>query len=77
MFSMVFVCSGSVSFDTDQDSGFGHLLIRIRIQGNETDSTIPDPQHCVRLSVFGVVKEMCDARVFICVSGSISWACDT
>ena len=51
MFSMVFVWSGSVSFDRDQDSGFGHLLIRNRIQDNETDFTIPDPQHCVRLSV--------------------------
>ena len=66
MFSMVLVGSGSVTFDTDPDSGFVHLLIRIRIQGNETDSTNPDPdpQHCVRLSEFGFVKEMCDARVF-------------
>ena len=34
MFSMVLVGSGS-----------SHFLIRIRIQGNDTDSTDPDPQH--------------------------------
>ena len=45
MFSMVLVGSGSVSFDTDPDSGSSHFLIRIRIQGNDTDSMDPDPQH--------------------------------
>ena len=35
MFSMVLVGSGS-----------SHFLIWIRIQGNDTDSTDPDPQHC-------------------------------
>ena len=45
MFSMVLVGSGSVSFDTDPDSGSSHFLIRILIQGNDTDSTDPDPQH--------------------------------
>ena len=39
---MVFV--GSESFDMDPDSV--QFLILIRIQGNETDSTDPDPQHC-------------------------------
>ena len=34
MFSVVLVGSGSVSFDTDP-------------QGNDTDSTDPDPQHCL------------------------------
>ena len=43
MFLMVLVGSGSVSFDTDPDSGSSHFLIRI--QGNDTDSTDPDPQH--------------------------------
>ena len=38
MFSMVLV--GSVSFDTDPDSGSSHFFIRIRIQENYTD---PDP----------------------------------
>ena len=32
MFSMVLVGSGSVSFDTDPDSGSRHFLIRIRIR---------------------------------------------
>ena len=45
MFSMVLVGSGSVSFDTDPDSGSSHFLIRIRIQGNYTDSTDPGPPH--------------------------------
>ena len=36
--------SGSISFVTDPDFGSSKLLIRIRIQGNDTDST--DPQHC-------------------------------
>ena len=49
MFSMVLVGSGSVSFDTDPDSGSSHFLIRIRIQGNYTDSTDPDPPHCYLL----------------------------
>ena len=48
MFSMVLVGSGYVSFDTDPDSGSSHFFKRIRIQGNTTDSTDPDPdpQHC-------------------------------
>ena len=36
MFSMVLVGSGS-----------SHFFIRIRIQGNDTDSTDPDPPHCL------------------------------
>ena len=47
MFSMVLVGSGSVSFYMDPDSGSSHFLIRILIQGNDTDSTGPDPQHWV------------------------------
>ena len=44
MFSMVLVGSGS-----------SHFFIRIRIQGNDTDSTVsdPDPQHC--LLVHGII----------------------
>ena len=46
---MVLGGSGSVTFDTDPDpdSGSSHFLIRIRIQGNYTDSTDldPVPQH--------------------------------
>ena len=34
-----------VLFDTDPDSGSSQFLIRIRIQGNDTDSTNPDPPH--------------------------------
>ena len=45
MFSMVLLGSCSVSFDTDSDSGSSHFLIRIRYQGNDTDSTDPDPPH--------------------------------
>ena len=45
LFSMVFVGSGFVSFDTDPDSGSNQILIRIRIQGIYIDSTDPDPQH--------------------------------
>ena len=56
MFSMVLVGSGSVSFDTDPDSGSSFFLIRIRIQGNYTDSTDPDPPHCVSLSSFCIMK---------------------
>ena len=41
MFSMVLVGSGS-----------SHFLIRIRIQGNDTDSTDPDPPHWCGRSVF-------------------------
>ena len=46
MFSMILVGSGSVSFYSD--SGSSHFFLRIRIQGNDTDSTDPDtdPQHC-------------------------------
>ena len=52
MFSMVLVGSGSVSFDTDPDSGSSHFFIRIRIQGNDTDYMDPDPPHWrARLSV--------------------------
>ena len=47
MFSMVLVGSGSISFDTDPDSGSSHFLIRIWIQGNDTDSTDLDPPHCL------------------------------
>ena len=36
MFSMVLVGSGS-----------SHFFIRIRIQENDTDSTDPDPPHCL------------------------------
>ena len=43
MFSMIFLGSGSVSFDTDPDSA--QLLIRIRVLGNYTDPADPDPQH--------------------------------
>ena len=46
MFSMVLVGFGSVSFDTDPDSGSTHFFMRIRIQGNDTDSTDPDLPHC-------------------------------
>ena len=40
---MVLVGSGSVSFDPDSESS--HIFIRIRIQGNYTDSTDPDQPH--------------------------------
>ena len=43
MFSMVLVGSGFVSFDTDADSGSSDFFVRIRIQGNDTDSTDPYP----------------------------------
>ena len=49
MFLMVLVGSGSVSFDKDPDSGSSHFFIRIRIQGNDTNSTDPDPPHCRKL----------------------------
>ena len=57
MFSMVLV--GSVSFDTDPDpdSGSSHFLIRIRIQGNDTDSMDPDLQHCQKVQLFSLTKK--------------------
>ena len=42
---MVFVGSGSVSFNTDPDFGYSQFFIRIWIEGNDADSTDPDPQH--------------------------------
>ena len=45
MFAMVLVGSGYVSFDTDPDSETSNFFSRIRIQGNDTDSTDPDPPH--------------------------------
>ena len=51
MFSMDLVGSGSVSFDTDPDSGFSHFLIRIRIQGNYMDSTDPDPPYLLLINI--------------------------
>ena len=42
MFSKILVGYRSVSFDTDPDSGSSHFLIRIRILGNDTDSTDTD-----------------------------------
>ena len=37
-----------VLFDTDPDSGSSQFLIQIRIQGNDTDSTNPDPPHWLK-----------------------------
>ena len=34
--------------DTDPDSGSSQFFIRIRIQGNDTDSTDPDPPYWSR-----------------------------
>ena len=45
---MGFFGSGSLSFDTDPDSGPIPTVKRIRIQGNYTDSTDPDPQPCLQ-----------------------------
>ena len=45
---MVSVISGPVSFDRDPDpdSYQAIFFIPIPIQGNDTKSTDPDPQHC-------------------------------
>ena len=55
MFSMDLVGSGSVSFDTNPDSGSSHFFIRIwiQIQGNDTDSTDPDLPHCQSITAGG------------------------
>ena len=45
MFSMVLVGSGARSFDTDPDSGSLPFFSTDLIQGNDTDSTDPDPPH--------------------------------
>ena len=68
---MVLVGSGSESFDTDPNSGSSHFFIRIRIQGKDTDSTDPDPQHCsgkscfvtTRLSFFACQKDAAGAAL--------------
>ena len=59
-FSMVFIGSGS--FDTDSDSGSGQFCIRIRIQGNATDST--DPEHS-RESLIAITVVITRATVIL------------
>ena len=53
---MVFVVSGSVSFETDPNSGSSPSLICIRIPGNDTEST--DPEHLLNYSSLSIVYNL-------------------